>query len=262
MKTNSSTTNETEALLAAVVKNLEKRWGLTLASFLPLGAHGRILQLQREISRLIVADSAPSLRQGRFYIEFYEPQHFHCTHLTLTRSDPSGPVRVKGFVKESHTLFELFRMIKEVTSRIGPLKAQLNRLTMKYGEFGIVLLGECVGKDSISYRRTLIELLNEALPKAFNISPRSWDADPSKFPQLHSALGYVKRPVPNGYDALIDQIKHIEFDPILFTLESITLVHHRHRSLAVPQQGSVTFPLGKTLEMAEDEFIQNLNLTP
>ena len=213
-------------------------------------------------NKFIVADSAPCLRQGRFYIEFYEPQHLHCTHLTLTRSDPSGPIRAKGFVKENHTLFELFRIIQGVTSTIGPFKAQLDRLTMKYGEFGIVLLGECVGEDSKSYRRTLIELLNEPLSKAFHVSFRSWDADPSKFTQLHSALGYVKRPAPNGYDALIEQIKHIEFEPVLFTLESITLVHHRYRSLALPQQGSVTFPLGKTITMTEDEFIQNLNLTP
>ena len=54
MKTSSSTTNETEALLAAVVKNLEKRWGLTLASFLPLSAHGSILQLQREVTNSLL----------------------------------------------------------------------------------------------------------------------------------------------------------------------------------------------------------------
>ena len=250
------------ATLSAIVKNLERRWGVTLVSFLPeTQEQVHAVQLQREISKLWNGQAEDSMRQGRLYIEFYEPHHFHCTHFTLTRSDPSGPVKADSFTKEDHRQFELFEIIHGATSQTQPIEVAFDRLSIAHDRLGIVLFGECVGEDAARYRRTLLENLNSALPASFNLSPRPWDKDHSEFHKLHCSLGYLKRPVPQGYSAFVDEIKRIEFAPLSFTLEDVALVHHRYRTLAPPQEGGITFPLGKEVDLTEDEFVRKLNLT-
>jgi hypothetical protein len=55
-------------------------------------------------------------------------------------------------------------------------------------------------------------------------------------------------------------VGEIEFDPILLTCNEVTLVHHRYRSLAFPQQGSLTFPLGVELNLVPVEFSKAIAL--
>jgi hypothetical protein len=55
-------------------------------------------------------------------------------------------------------------------------------------------------------------------------------------------------------------VKSIQFDPISVNFSEVTLVHHKYRTLALPHEGCVVFPLGKPLEMTEKEFCQMLNL--
>ena len=174
-----------EVTLSAIVKNMEKRWGLTLISVLPPDAQARVEQLQQEISKIWGSYGEDSIRRGRLYVEFYQPQQFHCTHLTLIRSDPSGPIRANTFVKKSHNLFELFEIIHRITSQIPqPIKIELDH--MKVSRDGhIMILGKCKDECSARYRMALLESLNQALPESFILSRRSWDTDTSKYHKLH-----------------------------------------------------------------------------
>jgi len=248
--------------LLGIVKNLEKRWGLTLVSFLPSDAQERLVQLQYEISKLWNGQSDDTMREARPYIIFYEPWQFHCTHLTLTRSTPKGPIQRKTLVREGHHLSELFGQIHEVTSRIHPINVKLDRMRISHDRLGIVLLGECSDDVSTKYRERLLAELNESLVESFDISRRNWDADPAQFRKFHCTLGYLKRPVPQTHHVFVEEIQSIRFSPINFTLESVSLVHHRYRSLAYPQEGEVDFPLGQKLNMTASEFVDNINLAP
>jgi len=249
-----------EATLCAIVKNMERRWGLALVSFFTPEAQERVVLLQHEISKLWGECGKDSIRRGRLYIEFYQPQQFHCTHLTLARSDPSGPIRAETFLKENRRLFDLFGIIHGITSQIQPIRVVFDRLTMAYDGLGIVLLGECADEDSIRYRQTLLANLNQILPEFFSLSRRSWDTDSSKYRKLHSSLGVLKRPPPQGHVTFADDIKRIDFDPLSFAFEDVTLVHHTYRTLAFPQEGSITFPLGKTVDMTEGEFMSAIGI--
>lgn len=250
-----------QTLLEETVKNLEQRWGLTLISFLPEDAQRRVRQLQCEVGRLWDSKD-DGLRESRMYVSFYEPEHFHCTHVTFTRSDPRGPVRVGTFVKDGHRQYELFLAILEVTLKLAPIEVKLDRMVVAHDGLGIILLGQCEGEDSVRGRQFLLEQLNRSLPQSFNLSSRGWDTDPSKFHEIHCAIGYLKRPPSQGYNAFVEHIKGIRFEPFVFTLDSVALVHHRYRSLALPQEGMVTFPLGKKVDMTEAEFAHYLNLIP
>lgn len=254
-------TRTLETTLSAIVKNMERRWGLTLVSFLPPEARERLLQLQGRISRPWDGKAEDRLSQGRFYLELYQPRQLHCTHLTLTRSDPGGPVKAETFVKEGRHLFQLFETIHELTSQSRPFQVRLDCLRIAPGGLGIVLLGECIDDESPGYRQFLLSELNRTLPGRFNVSMRDWDTDPSEFHRLHCTLGYIKRPLPQGYGPFAERIEGIELSPLSFTLKDVTLIHHKQRTLAFPQEGSVDFPLGKRVDLSEDEFIRQLNLT-
>jgi len=248
--------------LLEIVKNLEKRWGVTLVSFLPSDAQERIVQLQYEISKLWNGQIDDAMREARPYVKFYEPRQFHCTHLTLTRSTPKGPIQREAFVREGHHLSELFGKIHRVTSQIHPINVELDHMRISHDRLGIILLGECSDDISAKYRERLLVELNESLIESFDISLRSWDSDPSQFHKFHCALGYLKRPVPQTYQVFVEEIKSIKFPPITFTLESVSLVHHRYRSLAYPQEGEVDFPLGQKINMTANKFVDSMNLAP
>lgn len=250
-----------QATLEGIVRNLEQRWGLTIVSFLPQNAQARVRELQHKLGKLWDSKNN-DLRESRVYISFYEPDHFHCTHLTLTRSDPRSPVRLGTFVKEGHRQYELFKMILEVTSQLAPIKVKLDRMVVAHDGLGVILLGECVDEGSVRQRQLLLEKLNKSLPESFNVSSRTWEVDSSKFHQIHCAIGYLKRPPPQGYNTFVEYVMGIRCEPFVFTLESVALVHHRYRSLALPHEGMVSFPLGKKVDMTEDEFAHSLNLVP
>lgn len=246
--------------LLGIVKNLEKRWGIALVSFLPSNAQERIVQLQYDIAKLWNGQSKDVMRQSRSYIKFYEPKQFHCTHITLTRSTPNGPVLGEAFVRKGHRISELYEQIEQVTSQMQPIQIELDSMRVAHDGLGIVLLGQCSNENSIESRRRLLKELNKKLPTAFNVSFRSWDSDSSQFYKVHTALGYLKRPLPQTYQTFVKQIKNIKFTPITFTVASVSLVQHKYRSLAFPQEGIVAFPLGKKAEITADKFASSINL--
>jgi hypothetical protein len=245
--------------LQTIVKNLEKRWGLSLVSFLPPDAQRMVVQIQNEITRRLHASSSFA-EPTQPHIEFYHPSHLHSTHLTLTRSDPSGPVNAASFVKEGHELFELFQSIQNITSQTCPIKVVFNSLAITYDGLGMLLLGECANEDASESRKALLQALNRVLPESFNLSRRSWDTDLSKYHALGCRVGFLKRPPPQGYGVFVDSIENLKFIPIVTVLESITLVHHRYRTLEFPQEGSLDFPFGQRLKIEEEEFARRLNL--
>jgi len=88
---------------------------------------------------------------------------------------------------------------------------------------------------------------------------RDWDKDPSRFHEVHCAVGYLKRPIPQGYGAFVAHLENISLNPIAVELDCVTLVHHKYRSLAFPQEGMVSFPLGKRVELDSVEFASRIN---
>lgn len=254
--------SSTPEILSRVVKNLEERWGLTLVSFLPPEAQEGVVQLQYEVSKLWNGQPNAGMREARPYVEFYAAEQLHCTHLTLKRSTPKGPIQRRAFVREGHELFELFEQVQEVTSRIRPIRIELGRMSMSHDRLGVVLLGECADEVSVRERERLLAELNRRLGESFDVSMRSWDSDPEEFGKVHCTLGYLKRPVPQSYETFVEEIGSIEFRPIEFALESVSLVHHRYRSLAYPQEGGMRFPLGQKVEMTASEFACLMNLAP
>lgn len=259
MLSNKDPFTDQKALLA-IVKNLEKRWGLSLVSFLPAGAQEEITRIQAQISKVVDA-STGAAEQEEPYIEFYNRGQLHSTHLTLTRSSPHGPVRANRFVKPGHHLFELFEAIQGITSRIKPIEVKLDSLEMTYDGLGFLLLGRCASEESGQHRESLLRTLNQALAHASHLSRRPWDTDADKYRDLGCRIGFLKRPPPQGYSAFVAHIDAIKIKPIAFKLESVTLVHHRYRTLAFPQEGSFEFQLGQGVERDDERFAHELNLS-
>lgn len=106
----------------------------------------------------------------------------------------------------------------------------------------------------------MLEQLKHSLPEMMNISSRSWDQDSSRFHEVHCAIGYIKRDLPIDTEIFQQEVRSIKFEPIVFLLDTITLVHHRFRSLMFPQEGIVHFTLGNEKVMQPAEFIRALNL--
>lgn len=241
------------------IKDLEKRWGLSAVSFLPLIAQKQVKSLQDKISMLPFLPKPPDDP----ILEFYETSHLHCTHFTLKRSNGWGMIKVQDFVKPQHTLFELFEIINKITSSIQPFKVKLDALKLSRDGLGIILTGACINSKSVKHRQILLVECNKELPKCFDISPRSWDRDSSKFHELHCRIGFLKRPF-NDYKNDINNLLQLgnDFLPISFTIENISIVHHQYRSLKPPQVGEFQLPLGLDMqaELVDVDFFRKLNL--
>jgi hypothetical protein len=259
MPLNSDPFADQKALLA-IVKNLERRWGLSIVSFLPADAQEEITRTQVEISKVVDA-SIDTAERSEPYVEFYNRRQLHSTHLTLTRSSPYGPVRANCFVRPGHHLIELFEAIQSITAHIKPIEVELDSLEMTYDGLGFLLLGRCASEESGQNRESLLRTLNQALAHAFLLSRRPWDTDAGKYRDLGCRIGFLKRPPPQGYSAFVAHIDAIRIKPIAFKLESITLVHHRYRTLAFPQEGSFEFQLGQGVKRDDERFAHELNLS-
>jgi len=181
----------------------------------------------------------------------------HTTHYTLTRSSAWGPLRAAEFFTERYRAADLFSAINHVTSRTAPLEVRLDRITITHDRLGVIMLGECTDQDAC---RAFMAGLNTALADKFHISPRSADTDPARFHQRHLTLAYLRRS-PGDYAAFCSDIKQeITFRPVSYTVKTVTLVHHRFRSLAPPQEGSFTFPLGHPAELGAEAMRWGLHL--
>jgi hypothetical protein len=240
---------------------MEMRWGLTLVSFLPVSATEKIVKLQQEISNRWNKCSKSRNLPYNFYFEFYQSAQFHCTHFTLKRSTPCGPITISEFVKKNNTLFDLFNTISKSVSQIREIEVTLDTLILSPRDgVGLILLGQCANQDSVNQRTALLEDLNSSLPQYFNLSPRKWDTTRSHFHKIHTCIGFQKRQIPMEYMLFLEEMDTILFEPITFVLKEITLVHHKYRTLSLPQEGSFTFPFGKKISIKEDEFIRKLNM--
>ena len=166
------------------------------------------------------------------------------------------------FVKSRQNLFSLFNIIGEATSQIKEIKVTLDRISMSSrNRIGLILLGKCSDNNSIEQRSILLDTLNKKLPKYFNISKREWDDNRTKFNEVHTCIGFQKREIPYESNSIVNEIESIEFNPISFMMKKVSLVHHKRRTLAFPQEGIFDFPFGEKLEMEEDKFIHEINLS-
>ncbi len=242
--------------LLTIVKDMERRWGLTLVSFLPASAQERVALLQKRISRLAYRD----VRPGNPSIEFYQHSHLHCTHVTLKRSSAWGPVMERSFVREGHNLLELFKIIHRITSQIPFISVEFDTLQMSPDGLGIVLVGRCSDDESTEFRGLLLDGLNNALSEGFILDRRPWDTDPSKYHMLHCRIAFLKRPLEN-YEKFTEHVLAEKLH-IRFVMKEIHLIHHQYRSLLPPHQGEFTFPLGSDIEagIKAGDFIRRLGL--
>ena len=248
-----------DSTMADLVKNLERRWGLTIVSLLPESAHAECIAVQHEIARLCGLEGTLGFRAGREYVEFQEANQLHCTHLTLRRSDPQGPVAVTTLLKEGHELSELVDAVRDVTSRVSPIEVRLRELRVRSDGLGIVAVGECADEASATARRTLLSDLLGRLRQLCNLSPRSWDEDVSRYHLVHCALGFLKRGLPAGFAEFRHRLENQDLE-ISCEFSDISIVHHRHRTLLSPHHGCVTFPMGEPTQTGADELARALNL--
>ncbi|MCW6006008.1 hypothetical protein K1W54_15680 [Micromonospora sp. CPCC 205371] len=218
---------------SAVVKDLERRWGLTLVSFLTSGSADPLLRVQRLVRQLVERAQEP-------VVEFYDTAQMHCTHLTLTRSNAWGPVRLADFVTPGVDPQQLCDILARETAELGTIAVTLDRLTLS--DNGFQLVGRCADDESVARRSRLLERLNAQLPRSFNLSRRAWDTDPARYAFVHMRLGFMKRPWPD-HEALVAGTARLPIDPITLSFGDVTLVHHRYRSLRAPHAGAIRFPL-------------------
>jgi hypothetical protein len=220
------------------VKDLERRWGLTLVSFVPSGSTAPLLRLQRRVQKML--DRHLVVRPDEPMVEFYDLEQLHCTQLTLTRSSAWGPVPLADFVKPGIDPQELSDILARETEGLGNIAVRLDRLVLS--DDGFLLLGSCADEDSMRRRFRLLERLNAQLPRYFNLSRRAWDTDPAQYGRVHMRLGFAKRPC-SDYESLAAEVARSSIDPITVSFADVVLVHHRYRSLLAPHAGSLRFPL-------------------
>jgi hypothetical protein len=222
----------------AAVKDLERRWGLTLVSFVPSGSAAPLLRLQQLVQKML--DHHLVVRPDEPLVEFYDVEQLHCTQLTLTRSNAWGPVRLADFVKPGIDPQQLCNILARETEGLGNITVRLDRLVLS--DNGFQMVGGCADEDSVGRRFRLLERLNTQLPCYFNLSRRAWDTDAAQHGVTHVRLGFVKRRC-SGYESLVAEVARLSIDPITLSFADVTLVHHRYRSLLAPHAGSLRFPL-------------------
>ena len=222
----------------AAVKDLERRWGLTLVSFVPSGSAAPLLRLQELVQKML--DRHLAVRPDEPLVEFYDAEQLHCTQLTLTRSSAWGPVRLADFVKPGIDPQQLCNILARETEGLGNITVRLDRLVLS--ENGFQLFGACADEDSVGRRFRLLERLNTQLPCYFNLSRRAWDTDPARHGFVHMRLGFVKR-LCSDYESLVAEVARSSIEPITLSFADVTVVHHRYRSLLAPHAGSLRFPL-------------------
>jgi hypothetical protein len=222
----------------AAVKDLERRWGLTLVSFVPIGSAAPLLRVQQLVQKML--DRHLVVRPDEPLVEFYDVEQLHCTHLTLTRSSAWGPVRQADFVKPGVDPQQLCDILARATEGLGDITVRLDRLALS--ENGFQLYGCCADEASAGRRFRLLERLNGQLPRYFNLGRRAWDTDPAQHGSVHVRLGFVRRPC-SDYASLVAKVARSSIDPITLSFADVTLVHHRYRSLLAPHAGSLRFPL-------------------
>ena len=227
---------EFSALAAA--RDLERRWGLTLVSFVSGGSAAPLLRLQQHIQKMV--DGHLVLGSDEPLVEFYDVEQMHCTHLTLTRSSAWGPVGLADFVKPGIDPQQLCDIVARETEGVGTITVRLDRLD--FSDNGFQLVGGCADEDSVGRRCRLLERLNTQLPVCFNLSRRAWDTDPARHEFVHMRLGFMKRPC-NDDESLAADVARLVIDPITLSFADVALVHHRYRSLRAPHAGSLRFPL-------------------
>ena len=243
-----------------LIKQLERRWGVSLVSMLPPDAQSFCVDLQRRIAGALEdggdRESGPSCT----YVDFYEGGQLHTTHRTFVRSRASGPIRSSEFVRPGHGLESLHSILGSVVAELVPFRVAFTGLRMSPDGVGVILIGGCVGEASERDRRTLLGKLNARLPNHFKDTPRDWDTDPSKYHSIHTAIGYLKRPTPEGYERTTERMLACWGKPFEFTLLTMMVVHHRYRSLIPPHEGHATFLIGEHGAMDGATFVKNLNL--
>lgn len=249
------------AAFDATVRDFERRWGLTLVSFLPSDEAPKVKSLQATISRVL--DGLPQSQQAEPTIEYYDTDHLHCTHMTLRRSSAWGPVREVDLVREDASFSDFFHLLRDTSLALEPITIVLDKLDVNASGLGLLLIGRTDDQTPAGARERLLSRLNADLPRILNLSIRPGDDNPANFHEVHCRLGFFKRPIQN-HVSFVEQLREATFRPMRVQLESIALVHHRNRMLRPPHQGCVELPLGMPLsdEVSAAAFHQMLNLDP
>src|SRR4051812_40981482 len=110
------------------VKDLERRWGLTLVSFVPGRSAAPLLRVQQLVRKML--DRPPVVGPDEPLVEFYDVEQLHCTQLTLTRSSARGPVRLAEFVKPGVDPQRLCDILARATGGLGAITVRLDRLVL------------------------------------------------------------------------------------------------------------------------------------
>lgn len=248
-------------VFSTIIKNLENRWGLTLVSFLAPKAQKEIEAIQSKLFDCCnVVCPVPRDERGGHSLKLYDLSNLHCTHLTLKRSNPCSPIKKKDFLKPGAELFELYDILNEVISELSSFEGVLDNFKIMQNGIELILFGQCSKNVDIENRCVLLSKLMEHLPIHFNLDPRKYEQDSSQFHKLHCSIGYVKRPQLINSKKFTKIVESLKFPPIAIKMEEIHLVHYRYRSLSYPQEGIVTFEIGRKSLLNKDEFAKKINI--
>ena len=122
--------------------------------------------------------------------------------------------------------------------------------------------GETLDEPARKQREQLLRGFAKHLPNYCNVRMREWDTDSAKYGDIHCSIAALKRQPPQEYQSLVNTVAGIaglQCDP--FTIAGVTLVHHRMRTLAFPQQGSWYFPFGVHATMPAESDVLGLDTT-
>ena len=238
--------------LTAVTKNLEVRWGLSVVSFAPDSMTAPIVDLQRRL----LAPTSSTRRDIRPWVSLHGPSHFHCTHATLRRSNPEGPVRLIDLAPGRSRLCDLLAAISEAARECEKIDVCFDRVCVGSDGLGLVLLGRTANNSSTIGRRAIMKSIADQRG-VFSIEGRGYDReDPSN---VHMAVGFIKQQPPGGLEKLASSLDEQSLD-LRVTFDNCTIVHHRRRSLEPPQEGSLCFEFGDRSPRKLEPLITALRL--
>ena len=255
----------TEETLNRVIRWMERSYILGLVSFLPKQIQEKIILVQEKIGTFFPATEDDVAASTRKYIEIQPGNAFHFTQLLL-RFDRDGsrmPIRMSEIAKSKNDLLKAFGAIRQAVSEIKPFHVVLDKAFLIGTLIGVT--GYCDDTVSVKSRHTLLSGLSKSLldlcdlkPRILNITERGRQSDPEEFQEVHCTFGVVKRNPPLEFGKFKEAIYQMEFEPISFVVDSVSLVHTRFLSYAPPQEGIVTFKLGEYLGKEEDEILSSL----
>ncbi|MBR8843421.1 MULTISPECIES: hypothetical protein [unclassified Pseudoalteromonas] len=225
-----------------IIQNLEKRWGLSIASFLQ---REDISKVQSEVNRFFeyLGGLSKSISSDRMkYFEFLSPEQLHVTHITLCRSSPTGPIQKEKLLTPGHSIKEIAQKVSDASTNIDGIKVCMDRLGVSEDGTDLFVEGRLISTTS-TYHDKFIQPVSNSFDSISRLRSRKPKIEENHI-LLHCTVAFLKRKLPFSYEKYLKSINSYSFDCFEINLNNICLVHHRYRSFMKPHEGIARFYLG------------------